>query len=82
MPLKSIAVLHVRTLGSCVFAYGVFNIALFLLFDTWALSEIAYSLRAYLSAVLGAILVAKSRRLAELLIVGLVDQTTSDSRAL
>ena len=70
MNLKAIAVLQVRTFGTCVFSYGVFNIILFILFDTWALS-IAWSLRSYLSIVLGGLIIFQSRRIAAILTRGL-----------
>jgi hypothetical protein len=73
MSLNAMAVLHIRTFGTCVLTYGAFNIILFIFFDPWALEDVAYSLRAFLCIILGGLLIVQSRRLAKILTSGLDD---------
>ncbi len=71
MTLRSMAALFIRTIGTVMAFYGVFNVVLYALFDPWALGYAAYSLRPYLALIFGVFLISKSRSLAKILCRGL-----------
>lgn len=73
MTLRAMAALFIRIIGLAIIFYGAFNMVLFILFDPWALSNPAWSLRPFLGLILGSFLIAKSRSLAKVLSRGLED---------